>query len=75
MLKIKDVIDKLQELNEEEYTIEMEVEPIVNCYEQLNGDGLETIKYRYNIILESKEKSRRYKNKNGIKEYMDRQVK
>ena len=75
MLKIKDVIDKLQELNEEEYTIEMEVEPIVNCYEQLNGDGLETIKYRYNIILESKEKSRRYKNKNGIKEYMNRQVK
>ena len=75
MLKIKDVIDKLQELNEEEYTIEMEVEPIVNCYEQVNGDGLKTIKYRYNIILERKEKSRRYKNKNGIKEYMDRQVK
>lgn len=69
MLKIRDVIDKLQKLNEDEYTISVEVEPIVECMENLIGNGIETIKYRYTITLESQEVTRRYTKKNGIKEY------
>ena len=72
MLKIKDIIEKLQELNDDEYTITMEIEPIIDCYENIAGDGIETIKYRYTITLESQEKSRRYKNKYGIKEYLEK---
>lgn len=69
MLKIRDVIDKLQELNEEEYIIDFQAEPIVECMENLLGNGIETIKYRYTITLESQEATRRYTKKNGIKEY------
>lgn len=72
MLKIKNIIERLEELNEDEYTIEMEIEPIVNCIEQLDGIGWETTKYRYTIILESQETTRPYKNNNGIKEYIDK---
>lgn len=71
-MKIKDIIEKLQELNDEEYIVNMEIEPIVNCMENIAGDGIETIKYRYVIILEGQEKSRKYKNKYGIKEYIDK---
>lgn len=70
-MEIKDIIEKLQELNNEEYIVNMEVEPIIDCYETLDGNGIETIKYRYIIILESKEKNRKYKNNNGIREYKD----
>lgn len=72
MLKIKKIIEKLQELNDDDYTVEMEVEPIINCIENINGDGWETTKYRYTITLESTEVTRKYKNKYGIKEYVDK---
>ena len=69
-MKIKDVIKKLEELKEEDYKIYMEVEPIVNCIEQLNGIGYETTTYQYTITLERNPIVRRYKNTNGIKEYL-----
>jgi len=69
-VKIKDVIKKLEELKEEDYKIYMEVEPIVNCIEQLNGLGYETTTYQYTITLERNPIVRRYKNTNGIKEYL-----
>ena len=72
MLKVKDIIEKLQELNDNDYIVELEVEPIINCVEQLNGIGWETTKYRYIITLESEEKTRKYKNDHGIKEYLDK---
>lgn len=73
MLKIEDIIKKLQELNEEDYTIELEVEPIVDCVEQYDGTGFETTKYRYTIVLENKNAIiRKYKNKFGYKEYIDK---
>ena len=71
MLKIKDVIEKLQELNNDDYLVSLEIEPEINCYEQLNGDGFEAIKYRYTIILEQKNATiEKYINKHGIKEYV-----
>lgn len=69
-MKIKDVIKKLEELKEEDYKIYMEVEPIVDCIEQLDGTGYETITYKYNITLERNPIIRKYKNINGIKEYL-----
>lgn len=72
MLKIKDLIEKLKELNEDDYEISLEVEPIVECIEQINGTGWETTKYRYTITLESNEVVRKYKNNHGIKEYIDK---
>lgn len=33
MLKIEDIIKKLQELNEDDYKISMEIEPIIDCIE------------------------------------------
>ena len=71
-MKIKDIIKRLQELDDKEYIVEMEVEPIVSCIEQLNGIGWETTKYRYTITLESKEITRKYKNEYGLKKYLDK---
>lgn len=71
-MKIKDIIQRLQELDDKEYIVEMEVEPIVSCIEQVNGIGWETTKYRYTITLESKKITRKYKNKGGYKEYLDK---
>lgn len=75
MLKIKDVIEKLQELNDDDYLVSFEIEPEINCYEQLNGAGFEEIKYRYTIILEQNNVTiRKYINKYGIKEYVREKV-
>lgn len=70
-MKLKDIIQKLQELNSDDFVVEMQVEPIINCIEQLDGIGWETTRYRYTIILESKDITRKYKNKHGIKEYLE----
>ena len=70
-MKLKDIIQKLQELNGDDFAVEMQVEPIINCVEQLDGIGWETTRYRYTIILESKDITRKYKNKHGIKEYLE----
>lgn len=70
-IKIKDVIKKLQELNDDDYKINIEVEPIINCIESINGDGWETTRYQYTIVLEGKEIVRKYKNEHGIKKYVD----
>lgn len=70
-MELKDIIQKLQELNSDDYVAEMQVEPIINCIEQLDGIGWETTRYRYTIILESKDITRKYKNKHGIKEYLE----
>lgn len=72
MLKIKDIIEKLQELNDDDYTVELEVEPIINCIELACGTSRETTKYRYIITLEGNEKTREYKNEHGIKKYLDK---
>ena len=69
-MKIKDVIKKLEELKEEDCKIYMEVEPIVDCIEQVDGTGYETITYRYTITLERNPIVRHYKNINGMKEYL-----
>jgi len=69
-MKIEDIIKKLQELQEEDYKIYMEVEPIVDCIEHLDGTGYETTIYQYTITLEKNPIIRRYKNINGIKEYL-----
>jgi uncharacterized protein (UPF0335 family) len=69
-VKIKDIIKKLEELKEEDYKIYMEVEPIVDCLEQLDGTGYETTTYQYTIKLERNPIVRHYKNINGIKEYL-----
>lgn len=69
-MKIKDVIKKLEELKEEDCKIYMEVEPIVDCIEQLDGTGYEAITYQYTITLERNPIVRHYKNINGIKEYL-----
>ena len=68
-MKIEDIIKKLQELQEKDYKIYMEVNPIVDCLEQLDGTGYETITYQYTITLERNPIVRHYKNINGIKEY------
>lgn len=69
MLKIEDIIKKLQELNEDNYKISMEIEPIIDCIEQLDGTGCETTTYTYTITLESSPTIKKYVNKNGVKEY------
>ena len=69
-MKIKDIIKKLQELQEEDYKIHMEIEPIVDCVENYDGTGWETTKYQYTIILEGKMLVRPYKNINGMREYI-----
>ena len=38
-------------------------------FEDWEGIGVETIKYRYTLILESKTKTRHYVNRDGILEY------
>lgn len=70
-MKLEYVIKKLQELNSDDYRVGMEVEPIIDCVEQLDGTGWETTKYRYTIVLEGKEVIRPYKNHYGVKEYLD----
>ena len=69
MLKIEDIIKKLQELNEDDYKISMEIEPIIDCIEHLDGTGWETTTYTYTITLESRPTIKKYVNKNGVKEY------
>ena len=67
---LKNIIEKLQQLNEDNFTVDISVEPIVECFETLLGDGIEETKYIYKIELSQKEPYRRkYKNKFGIKEY------
>ena len=69
-MKIKELIKKLQQLNENDYTIYCDVEPEVNRMENISGKGVETFRYIYKITLVSKEKSRKYKRKNDIIEYL-----
>lgn len=69
-MKLSEVIEKLQELNEEDFRINIEVEPEVNRYENVDGTGIETISYTYVITLQSFEKSRRYKRKGVTIEYL-----
>ena len=69
-MKIKDIIKKLEELKEEDCKIYMEIEPMIDCIEQLDCTGYEITTYKYNITLESNPIVRHYKNINGIKEYL-----
>ena len=69
-MKIKDVIKKLEELKEEDCKIYMEIEPMIDCIEQLDGTGYEITTYRYTITLERNPIIRKYKNINSIKEYL-----
>lgn len=69
-MKIKDIIKKLEELKEEDCKIYMEIEPMIDCIEQLDGTGYETTTYKYSITLERNPIIRKYKNINGIKEYL-----
>ena len=70
-IKIKDIIEKLQELNDEDYKVYIKVEPEVELFENYNGTGTELTKYVYNIILESNETTRMYKNEHGIRKYLE----
>ena len=70
-MTLKEVIEKLQELNEEDFSITMEVIPLVERYEFVNGEGKEKITYSYNIKLLGKAKIREYTNKCGIIEYKE----
>ena len=72
-MKIKDIIKRLQELNNEECIVNMEVKPIIECFEDLYGNGIETIKYQYTIEIEGKETTQKYKNNHGIKEYLKKE--
>ena len=70
-IKISDLIKLLKDLKEEDYNyIGIDVNPIVECFEDYRGNGLEKTKYEYTITLISKEISRKYKNRFGIKEYI-----
>lgn len=69
-IKLKDIINKLKELDEDNCIIGFEVEPDVNCIEDYSGNGWETTKYTYTIIIKGNEIVRRYKNHGGIKEYI-----
>ena len=70
-IKIKDVIKKLQELNDEDYKVYIKVEPEVNLFENYDGTGVEVTKYVYNITFESNEIARPYENKHGIRKYLE----
>lgn len=70
-IKIKDIIEKLQELNGEDYKVYIKVEPEVELFENYDGTGIELTKYVYNIILESNETTRMYKNEHGIRKYLE----
>ena len=48
-MKIKDIIKKLEELKEEDCKIYMEIEPMIDCIEQLDGTGYEITTYKYLI--------------------------
>lgn len=71
MINVEDIIKKLQELDNNDYKVYMEVDPIVECAESCDGMGWETTRYRYLITLESKDYVRPYKNNHGIREYID----
>ena len=69
-IKVEDIIKKLQELQNQNYNVYLEVTPNVERLENCDGTGWETVKYTYTIILEGEEIRRRYKNNNGIIEYI-----
>ena len=70
-IKVKDVIKKLQELDGDDYKVYLEVQPNVERLEDCDGNGWETTKYVYTIILESEEIRRRYKNNLGTIKYIE----
>ena len=70
-IKVKDVIKKLQELDDRDYKVYLDVKPTVDCLESVDGTGWETTKYTYTIILESDEIVRRYKNDCGVRKYIN----
>lgn len=68
-MQIKDIIEKLQNLNEEEFTAQIEFNPIVDNVEYTDGTGLEIVNDMYIITLQKKAKVKTYKNINGVKKY------
>ncbi len=70
MLGIKDIIRKLQELEDKDYIVHFEADPSIDCFENLSGEGIEKARYTYNITITQKNPYvRKYKNINGIREY------
>ena len=69
-MRIKDIIEKLQQLKEKDYTVHLEINPEVSRCEGISGKGIETRKYIYTITLVGKETHIEYKNKGGIIEYV-----
>lgn len=74
-IKVEDIIKKLQELQNQNYKVYLEVTPNVERLEDCDGNGWETAKYTYTIILEGEEIRRRYKNKLGVIEYIKEEEK
>lgn len=73
MLKVEDIINKLQELKNDDYFIEFNVEPEINRFENITGKGVEEVRYTFEIILKQKEPYiRKYQNNRGIIEYYDK---
>ena len=69
-MKKEDIIERLKVLDEKECYFDFEIEPNVERFENLNGEGLETISYTYTITITTKPKSRKYKNNYGIIKYI-----
>ena len=68
-MEIKDIIEKLQNLNEDDFTAQIEFDPIIDNVEYTDGTGLEIKNDRYIIVLQKKAKVKTYRNINGMKTY------
>ena len=64
----KQLIEMIEKMPEEEYNITVENEPIINDFEFVNGEGIQTYKNQIIITLtQISEETAKYVVKGGIK--------
>lgn len=70
-MKLKDIIELLKELKEEDYYIEISTNPIIDEYTMADGEGIEVTTKCFSIEFTGKEKITKKFKKDifGIKKY------
>ena len=69
-MKLKEIIELLKELNEEDYYIKIENDPIIEEFVRFNGDGIATFKKHFYIEFTGKETQyEKFESTCGIKKF------
>lgn len=71
-MKLGEVIKILQDLDDNDREVYFEMMPIVDSFEDMDGEGIEIIKHKFTIEFEADEIVREYKLINGVREYKEK---